>query len=147
MPVSKHRRRNKPAPSKPDRPRETSRLEMATIDDLREVMAISTLDFAAKAILAGVWWFQQLRRKAGERRQAARPSWKERRRAALLLCVAMDGEHGKNDDLSPVLAEMMRPWCPAPTFAEGWELTNHLQRGTVSTTAARILSPVAKATA
>jgi hypothetical protein len=147
MPVSKHRRRGKPGTSKPDQPPNPSRQDITTIDELRQAIANPALDFPVKAVVAGVWWFQQLLHKAGDRRQAARPSWKDRRRAALLLCVAMDGEHGKNDDLSPVIAEMLRPWCPAPTFAEAWEQTNRMPRGTVSATAARILSPVGKATA
>jgi hypothetical protein len=145
MPVSKHRRRGKPAARTPDQAPDAPRQDITTIDDLRQAVANPSLDFPAKAVVAGVWWFQQLLRKAGDYRQTARPSWKDRRRAALLLCVAMDGERGQNDDLSPAIAELLRPWCPAPTFAEAWELTNRMPRGTVAATAARILSPVGKA--
>ena len=59
----------------------------------------------------------------------------------MLLCVAMDGEHGQNDDLSPVLADMLRPYCPAGTFVEAWEQAKHLSPGTVRAMAAKILNP------
>jgi hypothetical protein len=138
MPVSK-RRSGKPGQS-PAPARQT----ITTIDELRQAIANPALDFSAKASLAGVWWFQQLLRKAGDRQQTTRPSWKDQRRAAVLLCVAMDGEQGENDDLAPVIAGMLRPWCPAPTFAEGWEQANQMPPGTVTAMAARILNPTAK---
>jgi hypothetical protein len=146
MPVSKHRRRGKPGTVKPDQPSNVSRQDITTIDDLRQIIANPAHDFSAKAAVAGVWWFQQLLRKAGDHRQTAKPSWKDRRRAVLLLCVAMDGERGENDDLSPEIAAMLRPWCPAPTFAGAWEQANRLPQGTVAATAVRILRPAGKAT-
>jgi hypothetical protein len=146
MPVSKHRRRGKPETLKLDQPSTVSRHDIATIDDLRQAIADPSRDFSAKAVLAGVWWFQQLLRKAGDHRPTARPSWKDRRRAALLLCVAMDGKRGENDDLSPEIAALLRPWCPAPTFAGAWEQANRMPQGTVAATAARILGPAGKAT-
>jgi hypothetical protein len=59
----------------------------------------------------------------------------------------MDGEQGKNDDLSPMIAQILRPYCPAPTFTEAWEQANQMLPGTARATAARILSPAAKSVA
>jgi hypothetical protein len=115
-----------------------------TVDELRRTIANPALDFPAKAVVAGIWWFQQLLRRVGDRWQGNKASRKDRRTAALLLCVAMDGEHGENDDLSPKLAEMLRPYCPAPTFAEAWEQAKRLPAGTVRQKAARILIPPGK---
>lgn len=140
MPVSKHRRRSKPGTRPPAQPRNASRQDVTTIDELRQAIGNPALDFPAKVVVAGVWWFQQLLRKVGDRRQNIKASRKDKRTAALLLCVAMDGEHGKNDDLSPVIAEMLRPYCPAPTFAAAWEQANQMLPGTVSAMVARILS-------
>jgi hypothetical protein len=91
-----------------------------------------------------VWWYRQLLRKIGDHRHSMKLSWKDKNRAALLLCIAMDGERGENDDLSPIIAEMIRPYCPAGTFAQAWEQANQLPPGAVAATAARILSPSGK---
>ncbi len=144
MPVSRHRRRSKPGTRKPDLSPDASRQSITTVDELRQAIANPALDFPAKAVVAGMWWYLQLLRKVGDRRQNIKASRKDQRRAALLLCVAMDGEHGENDDLSPVIAEMLRPYCPAPTFAEAWERANQMPPGTVLATAARILSASGK---
>jgi len=144
MPVSKHRRRGKPGTRQPDQPPNASRQNITTIDELRAVIASPALDFPAKAIVAGMWWYQQLLRKVGDRRHSITPSWKDKKRTALLLCVAMDGERGENDDLSPVIADMVRPYCTARTFTEAWEQANRLPPGTVSATVARILNPSGK---
>jgi hypothetical protein len=144
MPVSRHRRHGKTETRKPDHAPDPVRQTITTIDELRQAIASPALDFPTKAIVAGLWWFQQLLRKVGDRGQTTKPSLKDQKRTALLLCVAMDGEHGKNDDLSPVIAEMLRPWCPAPTFAQGWEQANQMPPGTVSAMAARILRPAGK---
>jgi hypothetical protein len=140
MPVSKHRRRGKIRTSKPDLSPDASRQNVMTIDELRHAIANPARDFTDKVVVAGVWWFHELLRKVGDRWRSTKASGKDKRTAALLLCVAMDGEHGTDDDLSPVIAEMLRPYCPAPTFAEGWEQANQMSPGTVRAMAVRILS-------
>jgi hypothetical protein len=147
VPVSKHRRRSKMRTRKPDLSPNASQQNLMTVDELRNAIANPARDFTAKTIVAGVWWFHQLLRKVGDRWQGIRASSKDKRTAALLLCVAMDGEQGKNDDLSPMIAQILRPYCPAPTFIEAWEQANQMSPGTARATAARILSPAAKSAA
>lgn len=147
MPVSKHRRRSKVRTKKPETSPEVPRQDGMTIEELRQAIANPARDFRAKAVVAGVWWFQQLLLKVGDRWQRMKTSREDKRNAALLLCVAMDGEHGQNDNLSPVIAEMLRPYCPAPTFVEAWEKVNQMASGTVRETAARILTSPGKSAA
>jgi hypothetical protein len=144
MPVSKHRRRSKTRTRKPDPSQDASRQNVLTIDELRHAIANPSRDFTAKVVVAGVWWFHELLRKVGDHWEDTKASRKDKRTAALLLCVAMDGERGKDDDLSPVIAEMLRPYCPAPTFAEAWEQANQMSPGTVRAMAARMLSAPGK---
>ncbi|MDR3537179.1 MAG: hypothetical protein P4L71_11830 [Acetobacteraceae bacterium] len=141
MPVSRRPRRSEMRTRQPDPPPGASQPNLTTIDELRQTIADPALDFPAKVAVAGVWWFQQLLWRAGERWESAKASRKDRRQAALLLCLAMDGEHGQNDDLAPTIAGMMRPYCPATTFVEGWEQATRVSPGTVRTMAAKILSP------
>lgn len=140
MPVSKHRRRSKARTKKPEPSLDVSRQNGMTIEELRQAIANPARDFRAKTIVAGVWWFQQLLRKVGDRWQGMKTSREDKRDAALLLCVAMDGQHGQNDDLSPAIAGMLRPYCPAPTFVEAWEQANQMPPGAVRETAARLLN-------
>jgi hypothetical protein len=140
MPVSKHRRRNETRPRKPEPAPAVPRPEVRTIDDLRQAIADPALDFPAKAVVAGLWWFQQMLLRVGDRPETFKASRQDKRTAGLLLCVAMDGENGKNDDLSPLIADLLRPYCSAPTFAEGWEQAKRLPPGTVRTKAARALA-------
>src|ERR1700758_898864 len=107
MPVSKHRRRSKTRTRKPDPSPDASRQNVLTIDELRHAIANPNRDFTAKVVVAGVWWFHELLRKVGDRWHDAKASRKDKMTAALLLCVAMDGERGEDDDLSPVIAEML----------------------------------------
>jgi hypothetical protein len=144
MPVSKHRRRSEPRVRKPGLSPDPSRQNAMTIDDLRRAIASPALDFPDKAVVAGVWWFQQLLWRVGDRWQSNKASRKDKRTAAMLLCVAMDGEHGKNDDLSPILAEMLRPYCPTPSFVQAWEQAKQLSPGTVREKAVTILVPPGK---
>lgn len=137
MPVSKHRRRSKPGSAGPD-----VAPDVMTIDELRRTIASPALDFPAKVVVAGLWWFEQLLRRVGDHWQSGKASRQDKRTAAVLLCVAMDGEHGQNDDLSPVLADMLRPYCPAPSFVDAWEQVKRLSPGTVRTMAAKILHPI-----
>jgi hypothetical protein len=109
MPVSKHRRRSRIRTKKPDPSPDVPPQDGKTLEELRQAIANPARDFRAKAIVAGVWWFQQLLRKVGDRWQSMKNSREDKRNAALLLCVAMDGEHGQNDDLSPLIAEMLNP--------------------------------------
>jgi hypothetical protein len=141
MPVSKHRRSSKVRPRKPEAPPVVSRSGIMTIDELRQAVANPARDFSAKLVVAGVWWFQQMLRRIGDRGQGLKASHKDKREAAMLLCVAMDGEHGANDDLAPLLAAMLRPYCPAATFTDAWEQANRMAPGSVRETAARILTP------
>jgi hypothetical protein len=141
MPVSKHRRRPRQASGQQPA---TPRRAIATIDDLRLTLADPGLDFSAKVAMAGVWWFEQLLRRAGDPWSTIK-SGKDRMRAAMLLCVAMDGEHGKNDDLAPAIAAMLRPACPTPSFAAAWEQANRLLPGTVRAAAARVAKASAQA--
>ena len=147
MPVSKHRRGSKTRTRKPEPSPEVSRPDGMTIEDLRQAVANPARDFRAKAIVAGVWWFQQLLRKVGDRWQGMKTSREDKRNAALLLCVAMDGEHGQNDDFAPVIAGMLRPYCLAPSFVEAWEHANRLLPGTAREAAARILNATGKSAA
>jgi hypothetical protein len=78
--------------------------------------------------------------KVGDRPESFKVSRQDQRTAALLLCVAMDGENGKNDDLSPMLANILRPYCATRTFAEAWEQAKQLPAGSVRAKAARALS-------
>jgi hypothetical protein len=144
MPVSKHRHRRKTGTRKPEPSSDASRPSIMTMDELREAIADPALDFPAKVTVAGVWWFQQLLLKVGDRWQGISASRRDKRSAALLLCVAMDGEHGANDDLSPAIAEMLRPYCDAPTFVEGWEHAKQVPPGTVRAMVAKSLSPSGK---
>jgi hypothetical protein len=137
MPVSKHRRRGKPSSGRPD-----VTPDVMTMDELRRTIANPALDFPAKVVVAGLWWFEQLLRRVGDRWQSVKASRKDKRTAAVLLCVAMDGEHGQNDDLSPVLADVLRPYCPAPCFVDAWEQAKQMPPGTVRTMAAKILNPL-----
>jgi hypothetical protein len=139
MPVSKHRRGNKLRIRKPEPSPGVPRANAMTVDELRQAIANPARDFRAKAIVAGVWWFRQLLRKVGD--PGMKTSREDKRNAALLLCVAMDGGHGENDDLSPLIAGMLRPYCAAPTFVEAWEQANQMPPGTARETAARILNP------
>ncbi|MEA2737400.1 MAG: hypothetical protein QOH05_707 [Acetobacteraceae bacterium] len=141
MPVSKHRRRSQIRTRKPDPSPDAARQDAMTLDELRHAIANPARDFSAKTIVAGVWWFQELLRRVGDRWHSMKASRKDKKEAALLLCVAMDGAHGKNDDLSPILANMLRPYCPAATFTEAWEQANQMSRGTARETAAKILGP------
>jgi hypothetical protein len=141
MPVSKHRRGNKPRARKPEAAPVVSRPAIMTIDELRQAVANPARDFSAKLVVAGVWWFRQMLWRVGDRWQNLKASRKDKREAAMLLCVAMDGEHGANDDLAPRLAAMLRPYCPAATFTEAWEQANRMPPGSVRETAARILTP------
>jgi hypothetical protein len=111
-----------------------------TIDELRRAIANPGRDFVAKTMVAGLWWFQQLLLKVGDR-QSLKASRKDKKMAALLLCVAMDGQHGRNDDLAPMLAAMLRPYCPAPTFVDAWERANKMAPGTARAEAASIIDP------
>jgi hypothetical protein len=144
MPVSKHRRRNATRSRKPDPAPNPQRQVVMTLDELRRAVANPALDFPAKTTLAGVWWFQQLLEKVGDHWQGIKASRKDKRTAAMLLCVAMDGEHGKNDDLAPAIADLLRPYCPAATFTEGWEQAKQLSPGTVRTLTAKVLSTPGK---
>jgi hypothetical protein len=115
-----------------------------SLEELRQAIANPARDFPAKAVVAGVWWFQHLLHRVGDRWQDVRTSRDDKKTAALLLCVAMDGEHGKNDDLAPVIAAMLRPYCPALSFVEAWEQANGLPPGTARATAAEILGSSGK---
>lgn len=139
MPVSKHRRRNETRDRKRDPAPVAVRRKPVTIDDVRCDIADPAIDFPSKIVLAGTWWFQQLLGKVGDHWQGEKASRKDQKTAALLLCVAMDGEHGQNDEISPVLANLLRPYCPAPSFTEAWEQAKQMQPGTARLRAARIL--------
>jgi hypothetical protein len=143
MPVSKQRRRPEAATKEHGAGAEAPRRAIRTIDDLRQALGAIETDFAAKTVAAGVWWFEQLLRRAGDEWSTVR-SGKDRMRAAMLLCVAMDGAQGQNDDLAPAIAAMLRPYCPAPSFAEGWEQAKRLPPGTVRAAAARIVQASGK---
>jgi hypothetical protein len=138
MPVSKHRRRNKTPPRKPDTSSEAT-LSITTIEDLRRQLANPSLGFTDKIGIASLWWYEQLLSKIGHHRQSGKASRKDKQTAAMLLCIAMDGEQGQNDALAPILASMLRPGCPAPTFVEAWEQSKHLPPGTVRTKAGKFL--------
>ena len=136
MPVSKHRRGSvirtrKPAPPPPP--------NVMTLEELRRLVGNPAIDLTGKIELAGVWWFQQLLAKVGDRWQSNKASRKDKRTAAMLLCVAMDGEHGKNDDLAPILADLLRPYRPVNSFTEAWEQAKHLLPGTVRAETAKIV--------
>jgi hypothetical protein len=140
MPVSKHRRRSETRARKPTPPPADSPSPNMTIDELRRAVANPALDFAGKIVVAGVWWFQQLLLQVGDHWQGHKASRKDKKGVAALLCVAMDGEHGPNDTLAPLIADMLRPYCPAPTFVDGLEHAKQMSPGTVRATAAKILS-------
>jgi hypothetical protein len=149
MPVSKHRRpgktsRGKTSQGRSDQAPDGSRPAATTIGELRRTVANPALDFPAKIVVAGLWWFEQLLRRVGDQWQSVKASRKDKRTAAMLLCVAMDGEHGQNDDLSPVLADMLRPYCPTASFVDAWEQAKHLSPGTVRTMVAKILTQTGK---
>ncbi len=146
MPVSKHRRRNQTRPREPDPAANSWQRNIMTIDDIRREIANPALDFPAKTILAGAWWFEQLLRRIGDRWQGNKASRKDKRTTALLLCVAMDGEHGQNDDLAADIANMLRPYCPASSFVEGWERAKQLSPGTVRAKVAEFLASTSKST-
>lgn len=139
MPVSKHRRRGAAPSMATYTPPAKSPHGVATMDEVRQAIADPALDFPMKTAIAGVWWFRQLLLRVGDRRLKHKLSRKDTARAAILLCVAMDGERGDSDDLSPVIADLLRPYCPAPTFAEAWERVRHLPPGTVAAQAARLV--------
>jgi hypothetical protein len=139
MPVSKHRRGSHTRTRKPPAPAAVPQNVM-TIAELRREITSPDLDFPARTTRAGVWWFQQLLARVGDHWQANKASRKDRQTAAMLLCVAMDGEHGANDDLAPVLAEMLRPYRPAASFTESWEQAKQLSPGTVRTVTAKVLT-------
>ncbi len=139
MPVSKHRRRSKTRLRQPTPAQPASVQVLRTIDEVRDAVADPALDFPAKATIAGVWWYQQMLLKVGDRPESFKVSRQDQRTAALLLCVAMDGENGKNDDLSPMLANILRPYCATSTFAEAWEQAKQLPAGSVRAKAARAL--------
>jgi hypothetical protein len=109
------------------------------MDELRAAIADPALDFPGKVTVAGVWWFQQLLLKVGNRWQGSSASRRDKKSAALLLCVAMDGEHAANDDVAPAMAEMLRPFCAAPSFVEAWEQAKQVPPGTVRATLAKSL--------
>jgi hypothetical protein len=140
MPVSKHRRGSEIRTRKSDPAPNALRHTVMTLDELRRTIANPALDFPAKTTIAGVWWFQQLLRRVGDRWQGHKASRRDKRTAAMLLCVAMDGEHGKNDDLAPIISSMLRQYCPAATFTEGWEQAKRLSPGTVRTLTAKTLT-------
>ncbi len=135
MPASRHRRRHETQ----DPPPALARAGISSIDDLTQALRDPALDFPARVMIAGVFWFEQLLRKAGDPWEFLR-SGKDKMRAALLLCVAMDGAHGQNDDLAPAIAEILRPYCPGESFAEGWERAKRLPPGSVMTMASRIVN-------
>ncbi len=139
MPVSKHRRGSEIRTRKPEDAAPPLRQDVMTIADLRRAVANPALDFPAKVGLAGVWRFQQLLAKVGDRWQGSKASRKDKRTASMLLCEAMDGEHVKNDDVAPVLADLLRPYCPAATFTAGWEQAKRLSPGTVRQLTAKAL--------
>ncbi|HBK09126.1 MAG TPA: hypothetical protein DDZ81_25255 [Acetobacteraceae bacterium] len=139
MPVSKHRRRSETRVRKPDPAPTAPRPNVTTADELRQAIANPALDFPAKVVVAGTWWFQQLLGKVGDTWQGDKTSRKDKKTAALLLCVAMDGEQGQNDDLSPMVAAMLRPYCPAPTFVDAWEKAKQMPPGTVRMRVAKFL--------
>jgi hypothetical protein len=141
VPVSKHRRQVKPPIGQPRSAPLASRRNIESLDALRQAVADPALDFPAKATVAGVWWFRQLLRKTGDRRRDIKISRKDETRAALLLCVAMDGEHGQNDDLAPVIADMLRPYATASSFAAAWEQAMGVPAGTVAIRVARLMNP------
>ncbi len=143
MSVSRPPRRNEMRIQRPATPPGASQPNATTIEEVRLAIADPALDFPTKVAVAGVWWFQRLLQRAGERWESSKASRKDRRQAALLLCLAMDGEHGQNDDLAPMIATLLRPYCPAPTFVVGWEQATHVSPGTVRTMVAKILSPAA----
>lgn len=140
MPVSKHRRGSEIRARKPDPSPNALRQNVMTVEELRRALANPALDFPARGVIAGVWWFQQLLWRVGDHWQGDKASRKDKRTAAMMLCVAMDGENGQNDNLSPVIAELLRPYCPAPTFTEGWEQAKRLPPGTVRALTAKVLS-------
>jgi hypothetical protein len=140
MPVSRHRHGSETRTRKPDPAPTAQRHTVMTLDELRRTIANPALDFPAKTTIAGVWWFQQLLRRVGDQWQGNKASRKDKRTAAMLLCVAMDGDHGKNDELSPIIADALRPYCPAPTFTEGWEQAKRLLPGAVRTMTAKALT-------
>ncbi len=139
MPVSKHRRGNQTRRRTPEPAPVVSRQTIGTIDELRQAIAEPALAFPARAELAWFWWYQQMLLKVGDRPADLRFTKQDRRTAALLLCVAMDGENGSNDDLAPVLADMLRPYIGALSFAEAWEQAKRLPAGSVRAKAARAL--------
>jgi hypothetical protein len=139
MPVSKHRRHSKPRPRKPNAAPTAPRLEIRTIDDLRREVSNPALGFPERIGITSLWWCEQLSSKVGDHRRSDKVSRKDRQTAAMLLCVAMDGEQGQNDNLAPDLAAILRPWCAAATFTEAWEQAKHLPSGTVRMRAARFL--------
>jgi hypothetical protein len=141
MPVSKHRRGTKVRVRKPEAAPVVARPASMTIEELRQAVGNPARDFPAKLVVAGAWWFQQMLRRIGDRGHNLKTSRKDKREAAMLLCVAMDGEHGANDDLAPLLAAMLRPYCLAATFTQAWEQANRMPPGSVRETAARILTP------
>jgi hypothetical protein len=136
MPVSKHRRGSAIRSRKPD-PSPAS--QVMPLEELRRLIATPGTHLTAKIELAGIWWFQQLLARVGDRWQGNKASRKDKRTAAMLLCVAMDGEHGKNDDLAPVLADLLRPYCPGASFTEAWEQAKRLSPGTVRALTAKAL--------
>jgi hypothetical protein len=135
MPVSKHRRGSAIRSRKPDPPPAPA----PTLEELRRRISNQSIDLTAKIELAGIWWFQQLLARVGDRWQGNKASRKDKRTAAMLLCVAMDGEHGKNDDLAPVLADLLRPYCPGASFTEAWEQAKQVSPGTVRALTAKAL--------
>jgi hypothetical protein len=110
-----------------------------TLEELRRLIAATGADFTAKIEVAGVWWFQQLLARVGDRWQGNKASRKDRRTASMLLCVAMDGDHGKNDNLAPLLADLLRSYCPGASFTEAWEQAKQLPPGTVRALTAKVL--------
>lgn len=138
MPVSRHRRKSNTRPALATPGTAASSRAIQTIDDLARLVADPLLAFPAKLLAAAEWWFCQMLRQAGGH-PTARLSRRDRDRAAILLCVALDGQPGANDILSPVLAAMLRPWCPAASYTEAWELASRLPPGSVTARAARLL--------
>lgn len=136
MPVSKHRRRGKLRTKRPGLSQDTSRPKIKTIDEIRQAVADPALDFRAKIVLAGAWWFDNLLLKLGDHKKNTANSETDAPMSGSLLCMAMDGQRGKNDDISPLIADMLRPWCPTPTFADAWEQANNMPPGTVAALAA-----------
>jgi len=137
VPVSKHRRRGKLRPRKPGLPPTTDSGAIGTIDALRPAIADPGLDFRAKVALAAAWWFDALLRQLGGAKNDTATSTEDVPMSGSLLCMAMDGERGKNDALSPLIADMLRPYCPTATFAEAWEQANGMPPGTIAALAVK----------